>query len=337
MLCAALLAVLLSRSLTQPLVRMTKAVEAFPREPAAAMPAAGGEIGVLARAFTRMMAEVKDKTASLEKEVADHRRTEAELERRSDRERLLSAAVQSSNDFIITLTADGIVTSWNPAAERLFGWTSEEMFGRSIDQIVPDDRHHEVPYIFNSIARGEILDNYQTVRLNRAGRAITLSLSVAPIKLASGAVIGACSVARDITESIKAKERIEQEIAERRHIAEILDNTINSMADAVLVGDRDGNIVLCNAAAQRLMNIKAGMTPGQWTHAQKIFRADGVTPIGACAKAADARGARRVIRELRDRGALPACAKALHADRDRRRPSAAAPARPPAASWSTTT
>ena len=278
-LCAALFAVLLARSMTRPLVQMTTAVEAFPRNPETVMPAATGEIGVLARAFARMMAEVKDKTASLEKEVADHRRTEAELERRTDRERLLSAAVQSSNDFIITLTSDGIVTSWNPAAVRLFGWTDKEMFGRSIDQIVPDDRHHEVPHIFDTIARGEILDNYQTVRLSKDGRAITVSLSVAPIKLASGSVIGACSVARDITESIKAKERIEQEMHERRRITGILDNTINSMADAVLVGDRDGNIVLCNAAAQRVMNIREGMTPAQWTYAQQIFMADGVTPM----------------------------------------------------------
>ena len=131
--------------MTRPLVQMTTAVEAFPRDPEAVMPAATGEIGVLARAFARMMAEVKDKTASLEKEIAEHRRTEAELERHTDRERLLSAAVQSSNDSIITLTSDGIVTSWNPAAVRLFGWTDKEMFGRSIDQIVPEDRRHEVP------------------------------------------------------------------------------------------------------------------------------------------------------------------------------------------------
>jgi PAS domain S-box-containing protein len=278
-LCAGLFAVLLARSMTRPLVQMTKAVQAFPRDPDAVMPAATGEIGVLARAFARMRAEVKDKTASLEKEIAEHRRTEAELERHADRERLLSAAVLSSNDSIVTLTLDGVVTSWNPAAERLFGWTGKEIFGRSIERIVPEDRAHEVRYIFDTIARGEILDNFETVRLSKDGRHFQVSLSVAPIKLASGVVIGACSVARDITESIEAKEKIEREIRERRRLADILNNTINSMADAVLVGDRDGNIVLCNAAAQRLMNIRVGMTPPQWTYAQEIFMADGVTPM----------------------------------------------------------
>jgi PAS domain S-box-containing protein len=277
-LCAGALAFLLARSLTRPLVQMTRAVEAFPHN-SAAMPGATGEIGVLGAAFTRMMAEVKDKTASLEKEVAEHRRTEAELERHADRERLFGAAVQSSNDAITTLTLDNIVTGWNPAAVRLFGWSSEEVFGRSIDLIVPSDRRGEVRGIFEKIRHGESVINYETVRLNKDGRDIQVSLTVSPIKLASGSVIGACTIVRDITESIKAKELIEQEIAERRRLAEILDNTINSMADSVLVGDRNGNIVLCNLSAQRLMHVATGMSPEQWTYRQEIFVADGVTPM----------------------------------------------------------
>jgi PAS domain S-box-containing protein len=277
-LCAGALAFLLARSLTRPLVQMTQAVEAFPHN-SAAMPGATGEIGVLAAAFTRMMAEVEDKTASLEKEIAEHRRTEAELERHADRERLFGAAVQSSNDAITTLTLDNIVTGWNPAAVRLFGWSSKEVFGRSIDLIVPSDRRGEVRGIFEKIRRGESVINYETVRLNKDGRGIQVSLTVSPIKLASGSVIGACTIVRDITESIKAKELIEQEIAERRRLAEILDNTINSMADSVLVGDRNCNIVLCNLSAQRLMNVAAGMSPEQWTYRQETFAADGVTPM----------------------------------------------------------
>jgi PAS domain S-box-containing protein len=287
-LCAAGLALLLARSLSRPLVQMTGAVEAFARGQSATLPAAGGdqapnlpaaagEIGVLARAFARMMAEVQDKTASLEKVIAEHQRAEAELERHSDRERLLSAAVQSSNDSIVTLTLDGVVTSWNPAAERLLGWTAEEMFGRKLDRIVPKDRYSELQHIFDTIARGETLENFETVRHNKDGSEIKVSLSVAPIRLSSGTVVGACSLGRDITEAIEAKERLEREITERRRIAEVLDNTLNSMADPVLVGDRDANIVLCNAAAQRVMNIRLGMSPAQWTHGQEIFMADGVT------------------------------------------------------------
>jgi PAS domain S-box-containing protein len=278
-LCATGLAFLFARSLTQPLVQMTQAVESFPRDQSAATPSASGEIGVLAQAFARMMAEVKNKTASLEKEIEEHRRTGAELERHADRERLLSAAVQSSTDSVVTLTLDGIVTSWNPAATGLFGWTAEEMLGRSIDQIVPQGRLAEVTHILEKVRRGDSLENYETVRLRRGGRGFMVSLSVSPIKLGSGKVIGVCTIARDITEDIAAKDHLEREIAERRRIAEVLDNTINSMVDAVLVADRDANIVLANRAAQRLMGITTGMTLAEWPTKQEIFTADGVTPL----------------------------------------------------------
>ncbi len=125
-LCAAGLAAFVARSLTRPLVQMTAAVDAFPRDRSAALPVdASGEIGVLAQAFNRVMTEVKDKTASLESEVLERRRTEAELKHHADQERLFGAAVNSSQDAIITMTPDGIVTGWNPAAERLFGWSDE--------------------------------------------------------------------------------------------------------------------------------------------------------------------------------------------------------------------
>ncbi len=284
------LAFVLARSLTRPLVQMTAAVEAFARDQSGAapmpdgdqatdLPVEGGEIGVLARSFAHMMAEVREKTASLEKVITEHRHAEAELERHSDRERLLGAAVLSSNDSIITLTPEGLVTSWNPAAERLFGWTAEEMLGRTLDRLVPKDRVQELQYIFDTIARGENLENYETVRLDKDGAEVSVSLSVAPIRLSSGTVVGACSLARDVTDAIAAKERLEREIAERRRITEVLDNTINSMADAVLVGDQDGNIVLSNPAAQRLMGVTTGMNLAQWTTRQEIFMADGVTPL----------------------------------------------------------
>src|SRR5581483_12191937 len=162
---------------------------------------AGGEIGLLARAFARMMGEVRDKTASLEREISEHRRTEAELERHADRERLFSAAVQSSEDAIVTMTLDGDVTGWNPAAERLLGWKADEIVGRNIDIIVPDDRRSEVCSILERIRRGETVNHHETTRLRKDRGSVPVSLSVSPIKAPSGAVIGACKIASDITES----------------------------------------------------------------------------------------------------------------------------------------
>ena len=143
------------------------------------------------------------------------------------------------------MTPDGIVTGWNPAAARLFGWSGEEMVGRSIDVIVPDDRRSEVRDILEQTRRGNSVDRHETVRRRKDRRLVEVSLSVSPIMSPSGAIIGACKIARDITESKRAKELLEQESVQRRRIAEILDNTITTMSDAVLVADeqRDNTAV----------------------------------------------------------------------------------------------
>jgi PAS domain S-box-containing protein len=276
---AGLLAALLSRSLARPLVQMKKAVEAFGRGKTLPVPAGSGEIGVLAGAFTRMMAEVKEKTASLEREIAEHRRTEEELARHTDQARLFSAAVESSEDAIIAMTLEGLVTRWNPAAERLFGWSADQMLGRSIDVIVPDDRRAEISELLQKIQSGESVQAYETVRRSKDHKLIDISLSVSPIRLPSGTVVGACKIARDIRESKKAKELLEQESNERRRIADVLDNTITSIADAVLVADNEGNIVLANPAAERLMGVAGGMSQAQWSQCYETFAADGTTPI----------------------------------------------------------
>jgi PAS domain S-box-containing protein len=137
-LCALLLSIVFARSLARPLVQMTAAVDAFGRgEPMKIPTAKSGEIGVLARAFARMSSEVQEKRAALEREIEEHRRTAAARERLADRERLFGAAVQSSNDAIVTQTLDGIITGWNPASERVFGFGADEAIGQSIDIIVP--------------------------------------------------------------------------------------------------------------------------------------------------------------------------------------------------------
>jgi PAS domain S-box-containing protein len=274
------IAILLARSLTRPLVQMTAAVEAFSRDQSSAVPiGAVGELGVLSRACNRMMVNVRDKTASLQKEFEERRRAEVELKRHSDRERLFSAAVESSQDAIVTTTLEGIVTGWNPAAMRLFGWSDEDMLGRSIDVIAPDDRRSEVHDILDQIRRGDSVDYRETVRRRMDRRLVEVSLSVSPIKSPAGAIVGACKITRDISENKRAKAQLEQESAERRRIAEILDNTITSMSDAVLVADESGKILLSNPAARRVLGIVPRMTTDTWPQAYEIFLGDGATAL----------------------------------------------------------
>ena len=142
---AAALAVFIANSLTRPIRQLTAAVEGVGKDGSAAIPVdAGGETGVLARAFDRMLHEVNTKTEALQREVQEHRRTEAARDHYAARERHFSAAVESSNDAIITKTLDGKITGWNPAAERLFGYTAAEAVGNGIEFIVPPDRTAEV-------------------------------------------------------------------------------------------------------------------------------------------------------------------------------------------------
>src|SRR5579863_9270352 len=148
------------------------------------------------------------------------RQAVSDQQRHTERERLFSAVVESSNDAIITKTLDGTITAWNRAAERLFGFTATEAVGKRIDIIVPPERHAEVNEILYRIARGEAIEHYETFRMDRNGREIPVSLAISPLRSLAGEIIGASKIARDITESIKTQAALNQEIEERRHIFE---------------------------------------------------------------------------------------------------------------------
>ncbi|WP_165250914.1 PAS domain S-box protein [Paludisphaera soli] len=124
----------------------------------------------------------------------------AAVRRRTERERArLADIVQSSDDAIIAESLAGVVESWNPGAEALFGYTAEEMIGRPIDPIIPPDRRDEERLILGRIARGERLEHFDTARLTKDGRLVDVSVSVSPIRHADGRVAAAAKVVRDVT------------------------------------------------------------------------------------------------------------------------------------------
>lgn len=249
-LCAAVLAVFIARSLTRPIIQLTAAVEGAGHDGKAAIPVdAGGETGVLARAFARMMDEVNTKTTALEREVQDHRRTEAARDHFAARERLFSAAVESSSDAIVTKTLDGTITGWNPAAERLFGYTAAEAAGQKIEIIVPPDRTAEVHDILRRIGWGETIEHYETERLRKDGTPVEVSLSISPIRAPSGAIIGASKTARDITVSRRTEQALRQQIEERRRIFE-------TSQDLILVIDPKGILVQVSPSAEAILGYK---------------------------------------------------------------------------------
>jgi PAS domain S-box-containing protein len=247
---AFLVALIVARSLTRPLVQMTRAVEGFARDENVALPSGGGyEIGVLANAFAEMAAESRAKTAALNQEVEARRNA-------FEREQLFIAAVESSNDAIITETLDGVITGWNPAAERLFGFTAREAIGSRIDIIVPEPLRSEAQQILDGIRAGQKIEYRETVRVDKNRRWIDVSLGIAPIRSQSGAVIGAAKVVRDITAQKIAQEAL---LESEQMARDVIENAL----EAFIQTDEQGRILQWNPQAEAIFGWSRQETIGK--------------------------------------------------------------------------
>ena len=138
----------------------------------------------------------------------DARRQEAErararLEATGEARGRLAAIVESSEDAIISKTFDGVITSWNRAAEKMFGYSAREAIGRRITLIIPQERLPEEDEVLEKLARGERVDPFETTRVTKDGRLVPISVTVSPILHDSGAIVGVSKVARDISERVK--------------------------------------------------------------------------------------------------------------------------------------
>src|SRR5258706_7253779 len=143
------------------------------------------------------------KTPNLE--PVPHRRTtlgtiESLTERAEQAQAYLAAIVTSSNDAIVSKTLEGTITTWNAGAERMFGYTAEEIIGHSIRRLIPPELRDEEDRILERIKAGERIEHYETVRLTKDGHRFRVSLTISPIKDAAGKIVGASKIARDITE-----------------------------------------------------------------------------------------------------------------------------------------
>jgi PAS domain S-box-containing protein len=147
----------------------------------------------------------------------------------------LAAIVESSDDAIVGKTLDGIVTSWNPGAELLFGYSAEEIIGRSIAVLFPPDRLGEESLILDRIRQGERVAHYETVRRRKDGREIDISVTISPVRDAAGRIAGASKIARDIS----ARKRIQDAL---RHSEERYRGLAEAIAAVVWTTDAQGQI-----------------------------------------------------------------------------------------------
>jgi PAS domain S-box-containing protein len=168
---------------------------------------------------------------------------------------LLAAIVDSSDDAIISKNLDGVITSWNKAAERLFGYTPEEAIGQHITLIIPLDRRDEEAGILARLRRGERVDHFETVRIRKDRTLLDISLTISPVRDAAGRVVGASKVARDITE----RRQVEQALAERALLLDLSN-------DAILVRDGADRITYWNKSASELYGYSREEALGCATH-----------------------------------------------------------------------
>lgn len=140
----------------------------------------------------------------------------------------LVSIVESSSDAIIGKTLDGIITSWNPAAEVMYGYSADEAIGQSITLIMPPDRIHELVPFFVAIGRGEAIKRYETVRLRKDGSCLDVSLTVSPVKDKKGNIVGASTLSQDITERKLARQRVLELEMERERVRLLSDFITNT-------------------------------------------------------------------------------------------------------------
>jgi PAS domain S-box-containing protein len=159
----------------------------------------------------------------------------------------LAAIVRSSDDAIVGKDLNGVVTSWNQGAEKIFGYPAAEMIGQPILKLIPPERHAEEAVILETIRRGESLRNFDTVRVRKDGKRIHVSVTVSPIKNAAGRIIGVSKVAHDITERKQAE-------AEREKMAQLIAHS----REFIAISDLQGHITSMNQAARDMIGLDPG-------------------------------------------------------------------------------
>jgi PAS domain S-box-containing protein len=245
------------------------------------------EIGVSSRARAQLSTlnaelerRVEQRTAALESEIAERKRATEGRER-------LAAIVESSDDAIISKDLNGTINAWNHGAEKVFGYSSTEAVGKPMQMLFPPDRMNEESDILARIERGESVERFDTVRIRKDGTRIDVSATISPIRDATGAVIGASKVARDITERKRTEANLAghaEELLRSQQALEIqklmLQSVLDSMEEGLVAADGQGAVILWNPAATKILGLGATNLPSQeWTAHYGLYLDDMVTPF----------------------------------------------------------
>ncbi len=199
----------------------------------------------------------------------------------------LAAIVESTESAILSKDLNGIVTSWNKGAELLYGYRENEMLGKHINLVIPPELQMEQLEFLLQVAEGKVTQRDDTIRRRKDGTLVPVSLIVSPIRDPSGKVVGASTIARDITERKQARDQLVRQAEEltrsRRELEAqtlMLQSVLDSMAEGMVAADEQGKFVIWNPAAEKILGLGASPLPIQdWPEHYGLFLPDTVTPF----------------------------------------------------------
>ena len=217
---------------------------------------------------SRMQLLGGDTVLEVNRDVTERKHIELALYESEQRLRMLASIVESSDDAIVSKNLDGIITSWNTGAARVFGYTAEEAIGQPITIVIPQDRQGEEREILTRIRRGERIDHFETIRQRKHGSLIVVSLTVSPVKNAEGKIVGASKIARDITEQKSNQERIATLGREAEHRSKNLLATVQATVNLSQADTAEGLKNAIEGRIQALANVHSLFAQSRWIGAE---------------------------------------------------------------------